>query len=235
MMQHKNGLILILSLLSVLFYSSVQAASDARLYLTVSNVSNEQFSPQSKTISVNVENAPLIYGADIRLSFDPSMLEVINMEAGSFIDREQGLILQEQHDNQNGSVDYALALRNPAPPVEGAGTLLNVTFQAKNAGQAPVRLEQGQFGTQKGDVIDATLGDVMLDFTENDQKPSPADPEAEDNDDEKSENDTQIGEKYGLSTMWLLLLGVLGGGVVVLGGQFFFYRVRRRSSIADKF
>jgi len=231
MMQRQNGLILILTLLSVLFYTTAQAASDPRLYL---EVSNEEFSPQTKTISVNVENAPLIYGADIRLSFDPAMLEVVEMEAGSFIDREQGLILQEGHDNQKGSVDYALALRHPAPPVEGAGTLLSVTFQAKSAGQASVRLEQGQFGTQKGEVIDASLGDVMLDFgmddeTENDQKASSPDPKAEDGDDEELEQETQIGEKVEASTMLLLVLGVLGGGVVVLGGQLFFYRVWRRS------
>jgi len=193
-------------------------------------VSNEEFSSQSKTISVNVENAPLIYGVDIRLSFDPAMLEVVQMEAGSFIDREQGLILQEGHDNQKGSVDYALALRHPAPPVEGAGTLLNVTFQAKSAGQAHVRLEQGQFGTQKGEVIDASLDEVMLDFTENDQNDQEAsspEPKAEDSDDEESDDETQIGEKVEASTMWLLLLGVLGGGVVVGGGQLFFYRVWR--------
>jgi len=229
MMQRQNGLILILTLLSVLFYTTAQAASDPRLYL---EVSNEEFSTQSKTISVNVENAPLIYGADIRLSFDPTVLEVIEMEAGSFIDREQGLILQEAHDNQKGSVDYALALRHPAPPVEGRGTLLSVTFQAKNAGQTHVRLEQGQFGTQKGEVIDASLDEVMLDFTENeenDQKASSPDPKAEDHLDEESDDETQIGEKVEASTMWLLVLGVLGGGVVVLGGQFFFYRVWRRS------
>jgi hypothetical protein len=76
-MQHKNVLILILTLLSVWFYTTAQAASDARLYLTVSH---DESSPQSKTISVKVENAPLIYGVDIRLSFDPTMLEVVRME-----------------------------------------------------------------------------------------------------------------------------------------------------------
>jgi hypothetical protein len=38
MMQHKNVLILILTLLSVWFYTTAQAASEARLYLTVSRV-----------------------------------------------------------------------------------------------------------------------------------------------------------------------------------------------------
>ena len=219
-MLHKNQFILIITLFSLLFYTTAQAASDARLYL---EVSHEELSAQSKTISVSVENAPLIYGADIRLRFDANMLEVVSMEAGTFIDREQGLILQEQHDNQNGSIDYALVLRNPAPPVEGAGTLLNVTFQAKNAEQTPVHLEQGQFGTQQGDVIEASLGKLMLDFTQ--EQISRPD---EGNNDEESDEETQIGEKYGLSTMWLLLLGVLGGAVVVIGGQFFFYRVRQR-------
>jgi hypothetical protein len=60
-----------LSALSARLVSNIFAAEgEARIYLTLSDSS----SAQEKTISAFIKNAPLIYGADIRLTFDPAVL-----------------------------------------------------------------------------------------------------------------------------------------------------------------
>jgi hypothetical protein len=116
--------------------------------------------------------------------------------------------------------------------------LTQVTFRAKGAGQTTVRIEKGQFGTQKGegiDRIDPTLrDDVTFDvafdsssesFEVQVEAPQP-EPEAEAEEAVTIVSPTDMLPE-GFSTTTLLLMGLIGGGVVVLGGQFLLFGLRR--------
>ena len=136
------------------------------------------------------------------------------MDSGGFLDPNQGLIIQNQYDNQSGRIDYALVLRNPAPEVEGDGTLLRITFRAKGvtADQTMVRIEKGQFGTLERKLIDPILADeVKLDIS-HDENGNPL---------IHSTDSTSPVEPSPDSMLLLLVVvaGILGAGVIVVGAQ----------------
>lgn len=126
---------------------------------------------ETVTVIVQVKNAPLIYGSDVRVTFDPQMLEVVDadasqtgiqFQAGDFIDPEKSFVVQKNVDNEQGTIDYALALLNPAPPVQGKGDLFQVTFRARTIGETVVSIADGMFGTQTGETIEPGLDSVEI-------------------------------------------------------------------------
>ncbi len=147
---------LALSVLSV----SAQAESGGRLRPAVNDSS--LVVGQEVTVDVLVEDAPLIYGVDVWVTFDPNLLEVVDadesqdgvqFESGDFLDPEQSFVLQNHASNETGTIDYALALFNPAPPVQGDGLLARITFRAKAEGQTTISIAEGLFGTQTGETV----------------------------------------------------------------------------------
>jgi hypothetical protein len=172
MKQHKKfaslvGLFSILAL--VVLPATVYAAGQPQLQLSADK--SQLRVGQQVTVEVQVKHAPPIYGADVGLSFDQTLLEVVDADTGTagiqvqpgrFLDASQGFFLQHQVDNAAGTIDYALTLLNPAPPAEGNGVLVRVTFRAKAAGQATVTIVEGLFGTQTGETIAPSLGSVQI-------------------------------------------------------------------------
>ncbi len=208
---------LALSALSV----SAQAESGGRLRPAASD--SNLVVGREVTVDVLVEDAPLIYGVDVQVAFDPNLLEVVDadesqdgvqFEPGDFLDPEQSFVLQNHASNETGTIDYALALFNPAPPVQGDGLLARITFRAKATGQTTISIAEGLFGTQTGETIAPALMNTEISVVATaDELPlfsrlfSPGD-------------DSR-------SPFGVLLAGVLVL-VGVVGGWFWLRRVRRR-------
>jgi hypothetical protein len=94
-------------------------------------------------VTLELEEVVDLWGADIQLNFDPDILEVVDADPatpgvqihrGPFPDPESGLVAKDTADNQQGTVWYAVALKSPAEPLNGDGTLCAITFRAKAAG-----------------------------------------------------------------------------------------------------
>lgn len=173
----KTGILLLSILLVLCFSSAAQAASDSRVDILL-NKARIKVGDQV-TVDIQVKGAPPIYGADVRLEFDPAFLQVVDQEAsadgiqvidGDFIDPQQSFFLQNQVLNDQGAVDYALTLLNPAPEVKGNGRLVRIVFQALQMGQTTLTITQGQYGTRSGEVISAVLGSATLQIS--DRRPS---------------------------------------------------------------
>jgi hypothetical protein len=95
-------------------------------------------------IDIYVENVVELYGADVRLGFDPAKLQVVDADPGTdgiqimpldtflspdFVVRE-GLGYAEDPD----VIWYAVTQVNPSEAVSGSGPLARVTFTALEAG-----------------------------------------------------------------------------------------------------
>ena len=155
--------------LSVLMWLLMPAisgyAQESGVYLTVEPAST----PGDHTVSVSVQGVSPVYGADIRLAFDPNVLQVIDadeetpdiIEHGDFLTANPDFVLRNQANNQTGQIEYALVLVNPAEPVQGDGLLAKVTFRARASAQTEVKLTQAQFGTRGGDVIEPALAEAV--------------------------------------------------------------------------
>jgi hypothetical protein len=159
--------IMIYALLFLLLGPAITlAANEPRLYLTVSQSAPEV--NEEITVDVLVEDVTSVYGTEVRLLFDPELLEAVDINHGDFLSPDpdnEAFVLQKVADNEIGTVDYAVALLNPAPPVDGSGLLLQVTFRAKSAGPARVDFENGLFGTQTGEEIVATTEGIELNIS----------------------------------------------------------------------
>ena len=86
----------------------------------------------------------------------------IQFVPGNFIDPKKSFIVQNSVNNQSGTIDYALSLLNPAPPVNGNGELFQVIFRAKAEGQTTILITQGMFGAQSGETISPDLSSAEI-------------------------------------------------------------------------
>lgn len=88
---------------------------------------------------VRVENIADLVAYEVHLSFDASVLEVIELTEGGFI--KPDFVVQNTFDNAAGTIDYAVAQIN-RPPANGSGTLFEIVFRAKSSGQSPIRFRE---------------------------------------------------------------------------------------------
>ncbi|MBZ0297236.1 MAG: cohesin domain-containing protein [Anaerolineae bacterium] len=90
---------------------------------------------ETAVVTIYVDQAVDIYGGSFKLAYDPQTLEVVFDEnkavtAGTFFEDQPGFTLKNSADAQNGVVEYALTLTQPAEPVSGSGVIGTVTFHA---------------------------------------------------------------------------------------------------------
>jgi hypothetical protein len=104
-------------------------------------------------VTLEIEDVQNLYGADVDLSFDPDLLEVVDVdpvtpgvqiERGDFPDPAQGAVAAEEADNVTGMVSYAITLKSPVSPASGSGTLCAITFRAKAVGTSALTIQSAE-------------------------------------------------------------------------------------------
>lgn len=120
---------------------------------------------QTTKVDVVVQDAVNLYAVDIKLDFDPAIVQVqdanpnkagVQIEPGTFLDAGKGWLFQNVANNDTGQVWFIVTLVNPAPAVSGTGTLFTVTFQGKAAGTSHLRLGDVQLISR----IESNIGTI---------------------------------------------------------------------------
>ena len=133
---------------------AARAQAGALAKLRVSPSSSTIVPGELVTVTVALDDVQALYGADVRLSFDPAVLQAVDADPdqpgvqvwhGDLLDSRQGIVLRDSVDNRRGDVHYAVSLTRPAPPVSGSGVLFRVILRAQGGGTVPL------------DVVRATL------------------------------------------------------------------------------
>ena len=171
-----SGIVRCLAILMLLFSGAhVQPALADMAEATTVTVSPSPAtinSGETVTVAVYINNVTDLYGADIRLSFDPARLEVVDADLllsgiqvtdGNFL---TGLfVIFREANNTAGTIKYAVAQVNPTPERSGSGVLFYVSLRGKSAGTTTLHFTRVDLATREGKKIDATSQDGTVILT----------------------------------------------------------------------
>ena len=107
------------------------------------------------TLDISAETVFDLAGWQFDIAFDPAALEAIDVSEGDFLKMGGGATFFQSGtiDNTAGKITGLSAARLSAQGVSGTGTLLQITFKAKSAGETELALQNFQFGSVTGDSI----------------------------------------------------------------------------------
>lgn len=101
----------------------------------------------SRIVTVRARYVIEMIGYQFRLSFDPNLLEVVDIQGGSIFQGKQYMEFPTI-DNENGVVTYAVTLFQQGASVSGSGSLAEITFRAKRLGKSGLAFDR-QYSTLK--------------------------------------------------------------------------------------
>jgi uncharacterized repeat protein (TIGR01451 family) len=97
------------------------------------------------TVDVMVANVTDLYGIELELTFDPTIVEVVDDDTGTTgIQIQPGacpspdFVVRNEADNPSGTIRYATTSLSPSPPCDGSGVIASITFHGLAEGSSPV-------------------------------------------------------------------------------------------------
>jgi LysM repeat protein len=132
----------------------------------------QRIGPEGTTeVAIRLENVTRLYGVEVHLTFDPNYLEIqdadpdkpgVQLQAGSF--PAPDFLVQNQADNLQGTIDYAVTQLAPREPVDGGGILTTITVKTKGEGTSRLAFTGAKLANPDGQQIQVqTLdGEVVV-------------------------------------------------------------------------
>ena len=116
------------------------------------------------TVRVNAEKVTDLAGWQFDLTFDPNVLEAVEVNEGDFLKRggQTTFFQPGAIDNTTGRIVGLSSALISKSGVTGTGTLLSVRFSAKAEGNSQMTLHNFQLGATTGEVIPAGAHDLTI-------------------------------------------------------------------------
>ena len=116
------------------------------------------------TLDLNAEDVYDLAGWQFDVSFDPTILEAIEVNEGDFLKTGGATTFFQKGtiDNTIGKITGLSSASLSGDGVSGTGVLLSVTFSAKASGNTQLALSNFQFGSITGDLISAGPHEVEI-------------------------------------------------------------------------
>ena len=122
-------------------------------------------------VAIRIESVTRLYGVEVHLTFDPNYLEIqdadpdkpgVQLQTGSF--PAPDFVVQNQADNVQGTIDYAVSQLAPREPVDGGGVLATITVKARGEGTSRLAFTGAKLANPDGQQIPAqTLdGEIVV-------------------------------------------------------------------------
>lgn len=118
---------------------------------------------ETSTADIFIDNVTGLWGAEIQLQFDPTLVQVqdadpgtegVQIQAGSFPSPD--FVAENEVDNTAGVVNYAVTQLAPKESANGSGLLASITFQGVSQGNSVLTLSVVELTTNQGQPILAT-------------------------------------------------------------------------------
>jgi hypothetical protein len=162
-------LVALLAAFPALASSPVQDPAIARCEPAVAS----EWSGTSIQVELYIQDVADLYGADVRLSFDASGLQV--EDANNYPDDgvqiepisdflSADFIIKKDADNDEGTIWYAVTETNPTEPATGSGSIARATFDALRAGTYTLPFTYHKLTTRTGEEIPSAVQDCQITF-----------------------------------------------------------------------
>ena len=89
-------------------------------------------------VAVTVQNGQDIFAMPMQIGFNPSVLQLQNVDAGSFLSKDGKPATVVHRDDGNGTVTIGATRPPQAAGVSGTGSVCTLTFKAVGAGDSPI-------------------------------------------------------------------------------------------------
>ena len=89
-------------------------------------------------VSVNLMNGQDIFSVPMQLQYNPQVLQLVNVDAGSFLQTDGKPATVVHRDDGNGVVTIGATRPPQATGVSGTGSICTLTFKAAAAGESPI-------------------------------------------------------------------------------------------------
>jgi LysM repeat protein len=127
-------------------------------------------------VTIRINNVTGLYGVDVRVTYDPATLEVVDFNAAApgiqiqpgdmpDVANGQGMVQVNNVDPAQGTISYAAIRLNPAEPQSGSGTIATINFKGKAAGTSQVNLAWVMLSDRNARPISAELANGELTVT----------------------------------------------------------------------
>jgi general secretion pathway protein D len=95
-------------------------------------------------VNLLISGAQNVYSVPVQVDYNPQMLQLVNVSNGGFLSQDgQAVALVHREDEATGSSQITATRPPGSPGVSGQGSVITLTFEAKAAGQTPLRITRG--------------------------------------------------------------------------------------------
>ncbi|MEM7535318.1 MAG: LamG-like jellyroll fold domain-containing protein [Chloroflexota bacterium] len=121
------------------------------------------------TMEVHVENVTDLYAFDAVITFDPSKVQVkdvnpleegTQIRVGDFLDESNNYVLVNSVDNESGIIELAVTQLHPAEARQGSGVLGLVQFEGVAKGRSTVQFDEIQLVDAQGENTEEAMSSV---------------------------------------------------------------------------
>ena len=101
--------------------------------------------PVGSTIAVNVllSGSQNVYSVPLQVSYDPKVLQVVNVSNGGFLSQDGQAVALVHRDDGNGTLQITATRPPGSGGVSGQGAVVTLTFMAKGTGQGALTISKG--------------------------------------------------------------------------------------------
>lgn len=126
------------------------------------------------SVTIYVQDVVDLYGLDVRLTFDPATVQVVDADpatAGVQIQPLSGFlspdfVVRRSADNSTGLVRYAVTQVAPSQPVSGSGAVARIDLRGVQPGVIAVPFTQVELARNNGSSIPATTQTCTWQFSQ---------------------------------------------------------------------
>lgn len=165
--------------LALLVWGAPAAAQTGAAMLRVDPPTLSLIAGQTQTITIVIQDAAEVYGIDVRASFDPALVEVVDanpardgvqMTTGVF--PQPDFVALNAADNAAGALRYVVTQVNPTPPATGGGVVFTFQMRGRANGVSPLRVDLVEMANRSGELLPVTTTDGAITVTGG-QPPAP--------------------------------------------------------------